>query len=216
MRDTSADSSQDTLVSTRKRRRAGTRRTMAGVALIEAALTIPLILLFIGGIVDLGRLVVRYVAASRFAYEGARFTSQLPGVLNTDSEANCATYTSNSTQSHSVMGQLCNRIKVMMDNSGYTYDTESAGIVLTVSSEEPPEFNLDAPSYPPAKSVTVRVGLTWEPLLLTFLKNPGASSESSGNVGQGGAGTSRINSSVTAPYIMPDSTPSNPSGSQEQ
>lgn len=211
MRDISANPSQDTLATARRKHRDRARHSIAGVALIEAALTIPLILLFIGGIVDLGRLVVRYVAASRFAYEGARFTSQLPGVIDSASEANCATYTSNSTQSQSVMGQLCGRIQILMDNSGYNYDNESAGIVLSVSTEEPDQSNLDFPQAQ-ATSVTVRVGLIWEPLLLTFLRNPGTST---GPDGSGSAGGNRISAAVTAPYLMPDSIPTNSSGSQD-
>jgi hypothetical protein len=59
------------------------RRGEEGAALIEFALTLPLLLLIIGGICDFGLLLQRYAVLSNAAREGARMGS-LPGYTESD------------------------------------------------------------------------------------------------------------------------------------
>ena len=56
------------------RRGAGER----GVNLIEMALVLPLLLLLLAGVVDLGRAFYTYVSLTNAVREGARFASKLP------------------------------------------------------------------------------------------------------------------------------------------
>src|SRR5688500_18464229 len=57
-----------------------TRRTLCeGQALVEAALTLPLLLLFLLGAADLGRAFTAYAAIANAAREGARYCALHPG-----------------------------------------------------------------------------------------------------------------------------------------
>lgn len=59
----------------------GQRTPARGAVLIEAALVIPIALLMLFAAIELGRVLTQYLALSRIAYEGARFGSSLPGLL---------------------------------------------------------------------------------------------------------------------------------------
>jgi len=50
-----------------------------GQAMVEAALTLPLLLLFLVGIADLGRVFTAYQALANAAREGARYCALHPG-----------------------------------------------------------------------------------------------------------------------------------------
>ena len=53
---------------------------MSGAALMETMLTIPLLLMISGGMLDLGRIFVEYMKVSRVAYEGSRLASKTQGL----------------------------------------------------------------------------------------------------------------------------------------
>lgn len=61
-------------------RRANSDRSEAGVALIEATIVLPFLILFIMGIWDLGRALGDIMTASRIAFEGSRFAGSVPGL----------------------------------------------------------------------------------------------------------------------------------------
>lgn len=49
-----------------------------GAAMAESALVIPILLLLIMGVVDFGRIINTHFAASRIAFEAARFAASVP------------------------------------------------------------------------------------------------------------------------------------------
>lgn len=155
-----------------------------GVALLEAVLIIPVLLLFIGGSIDLGTLIVRYVSASRFSYEGARFAAQVSGTTPTEAALACPTESqfnfsgSDDSSDNQMMGQVCTRIKALMDGSNFDYNIERGGITF----EALRPSNCSGISI--ASRVKVTVALNWQPTLLTFL-----------NIHQ-------VSASTTAPYLM--------------
>lgn len=51
-----------------------------GAAFIEAVLVIPVLLLLIAGMIDIGRWFNMHMAVSRIAYEGARYGASFPGL----------------------------------------------------------------------------------------------------------------------------------------
>ena len=61
-------------------RRSNSNRSEAGVALIEATIVLPFLILFIMGIWDLGRALGDIMTASRIAFEGSRFAGSVPGL----------------------------------------------------------------------------------------------------------------------------------------
>ena len=61
-------------------RKAKSDRSEAGVALIEATIVLPFLILFIMGIWDLGRALGDIMTASRIAFEGSRFAGSVPGL----------------------------------------------------------------------------------------------------------------------------------------
>ena len=65
--------------------RIGTRRRERGAKLVEAALVMPLLLIMMAIVVDLGRAYFCYIAVVDAAREGARY-----GVTNQDSTEMCA------------------------------------------------------------------------------------------------------------------------------
>lgn len=66
-------------------------RSDAGSVLIEAAITMPLLLMVVLGIVDFGRLFQEYEVVTNAAREGAR-VAVLPDYLNTDAEKRALDY----------------------------------------------------------------------------------------------------------------------------
>lgn len=57
-------------------------RKEKGQALVELALTLPLIVVFITGIVDVGRGLTRYMTLTQVAHEGTRYFATLPGLTS--------------------------------------------------------------------------------------------------------------------------------------
>ena len=178
-----------------------------GVAIIEAALTIPLLLLFIGGSYDLGTLLVRHISAGRFAYEAVRFAAQVPNLRPTVNEqgpyqldcldpTNQADGATNS-ELQLLMNQVCTRINRLMDQTDFfKYDLEYSGIKLQAFPFVPcSNANAMMENLPPMVSkVTVEVALNWQPMFLTFLN------------------IQKVKGSTTAPYLM--NSGSNPYANQ--
>lgn len=83
---------------TTRLRKANSDRSEAGVALIEATIVLPFLILFIMGIWDLGRALGDIMTASRIAFEGSRFAGSVPG-LETPTEVS-AGITKGETSGH--------------------------------------------------------------------------------------------------------------------
>ena len=186
--------------------RAITTQASRGVALIEAALAIPVIILFIGGAIDLGSLLVRYVSASKLSYEGARFAAQLQDLELTDAppaggegEGGVANDPAAPDCDHVIGGvdplsQVCRRVLSLMPenmpafaaDASYLRNTAGA-ITYKASRPEPCEGqgnNLVEPNaIPPISKVSVSVSLEWRPLLLSFLD------------------VEKVTATTTAPYL---------------
>jgi len=153
--------------------RAITTQASRGVALIEAALAIPVILLFIGGAIDLGSLLVRYVSASKLSYEGARFAAQIPGIKPPTANAHgetfppCANVLFSSPQ-----GQVCARIQALVPTGSAELDfLQQEPDAIKLVAEVPTKCRtLPNGSTPPVTAIEVKVALPWKPVLLTFLE----------------------------------------------
>ena len=59
-----------------------TRNKMRGSACVEAAIVMPLLVMFMAGAMDFGRWFNDYMTVSRLAYEAARFGASLPELEN--------------------------------------------------------------------------------------------------------------------------------------
>ncbi len=57
-------------------------RSLAGQSLVEFAITLPVLLLILVGVLDLGRLYFAYVAVVNSAREGARYGAEFPWDYN--------------------------------------------------------------------------------------------------------------------------------------
>lgn len=171
-----------------------THRTSRGVALIEAALAIPVILLFIGGAIDLGSLLVRYVSASKLSYEGARYAAQLQDLELNDTppseegDGGVASVSPNCTEAMAgadPLSQVCRRIIHLMPDETFLR-TANGAVVYTASRPAPCTTNNEFTNpdvIPPISKVEVSVSLEWHPLLLTFLD------------------IDQVTASTTAPYL---------------
>jgi hypothetical protein len=149
------------------------KRTSRGVALIEAALAVPVILLFIGGAIDLGSLLVGYVSASKLSYEGARFAAQIPGIAVPASNLQDITFPAcNDVQFISPQGQVCARIRALVPvNSAASNFLNTEPDAIKLVAEAPSKCsNLPPNVSPPVTSIEVEVALPWKPLLLSFLE----------------------------------------------
>lgn len=60
----------------RSSRRQSSKMLQGGTTYLELLLVIPLMLLLIAGVIDLGRLLIEYAKISQVAYEGARVASK--------------------------------------------------------------------------------------------------------------------------------------------
>ena len=62
------------------------KRSLAGQSLAEFAITLPVLLLLLLGVLDLGRLFFAYIAVNNAAREGARYGAEFPydtaGIIN--------------------------------------------------------------------------------------------------------------------------------------
>ena len=88
-----------------------------GAALIEAAITIPLLLLFLFSVIDFAGYLSQHVTASRLAYEGARYAATVPG-LEIGGVA-CSSYIQEGKAL--IHGQVCERMKRVFESSGLDY-----------------------------------------------------------------------------------------------
>jgi len=65
----------------------GSYKEENGVAMVEFALILPLMLLLIISTFDLGNAINQYMALSRIAYEGTRYAATIPGLEQTTAGA---------------------------------------------------------------------------------------------------------------------------------
>lgn len=110
-----------------------------GTAMLETALVLPVVLILLMGVVDLGRAISQYLTISRAAYEGVRYVGKLRG--NSDSSISRATGSTNPTQNISYTDQDSydnlmagsSRIELMLKEQGIKQVKSNINVTKEVS-----------------------------------------------------------------------------------
>jgi Flp pilus assembly protein TadG len=121
------------------------RRSERGQAVVEAALTLVILLMLLGGILDLGRAFFTYVALQNAVGEGAYYAAGFPHRVNSASNAssgdpnNIIFRTRNESPSGAIDWNRCNNCVTVT----YSATPSTVGSIVTVTVRYP--FNLIGP-----------------------------------------------------------------------
>ena len=121
-------------------------RSERGQSLVELALVLPLLILLLAGIADLGRAFFSYIEITNAAQEGARAGSRLP----------C--YTGNAVQRLAMKTSITNAAVAEAANSGVTL---AAGNITII----PDPVSVGCPTPTAHAPLRVRVDLTFNSIL---------------------------------------------------